>query len=108
MRIGAHADSTAPLAAAESRGAEVIQFFLSDPQSYAAPKPRPDEDALRASPLDIFIHSPYRLNVATTNNRIRIPGRKLLHQHAQAAAGIGAKGLIVHGGHVERRADLEA
>jgi deoxyribonuclease-4 len=40
------------------------------------------------------------LNVATTNNRIRIPSRKLLAQHAQAAAAIGAKGLIVHGGHV--------
>jgi deoxyribonuclease-4 len=40
------------------------------------------------------------LNVATTNNRIRIPSRKLLGQHAAAAAAIGAKGLIVHGGHV--------
>jgi deoxyribonuclease-4 len=108
MRIGAHVDSSAPLAAAEARGAEVIQFFLTDPQSYAAPKPRPDEDALRDSPLDIFIHSPYRLNVATTNNRIRIPSRKLLRQHAEAAAGIGAKGLIVHGGHVDRGADLDA
>ena len=48
----------------------------------------------------VYIHSPYVLNVATTNNRIRIPSRKLLGQHAVAAAAIGAKGLIVHGGHV--------
>ena len=67
-----------------------------------------DADALRAAPVDIYIHSPYRLNVATTNNRIRIPSRKLLQQHAQAAADIGAKGLIVHGGHVDRGADLDA
>ena len=108
MRIGAHVDSADPLAAATARGAEVIQFFLTDPQSYAAPVPRPDADALRAAEVDIYIHSPYRLNVATTNNRIRIPSRKLLLQHAQAAAEIGAKGLIVHGGHVDRGADLDA
>jgi deoxyribonuclease-4 len=40
--------------------------------------------------------------VATTNNRIRIPSRKLLQQHIDAAAAIGAKGLIVHGGHVNK------
>jgi deoxyribonuclease-4 len=108
MRIGAHVDSTDPLAAAVEREAEVIQFFLTDPQSYAAPKPRADADALRATELDIFIHSPYRLNVATTNNRIRIPSRKLLMQHAEAAAAIGAKGLIVHGGHVDRGGELDA
>ena len=109
-RIGAHVDSADPLAAAAACGAEVIQFFLSDPQSYAAPKPHPFADAIRdraataaqgGSGLEVYIHSPYRLNVASTNNRIRIPSRKLLFQHAEAAAQIGAKGLIVHGGHVE-------
>jgi deoxyribonuclease IV len=108
MRVGAHVDSAKPLAAAEECGAEVIQFFLTDPQSYAAPQPRADADELRAASVDIFIHSPYRLNVATTNNRIRIPSRKLLLQHAQAAAELGAKGLIVHGGHVDRGGELEA
>jgi deoxyribonuclease-4 len=108
MRIGAHVDSADPLAAAASRGAEVVQFFLTDPQTYTAPKPRADAEALRAADVEIFIHSPYQLNVATTNNRIRIPGRKLLMQHAQAAAEIGAKGLIVHGGHVDRGADVAA
>ena len=53
------------------------------------------------------MHAPYVLNVATTNNRIRIPSRKLLAQHADAAAEIGAKGLIVHGGHVLKDDDPE-
>jgi deoxyribonuclease IV len=108
MRIGAHVDSTDPLAAAAERGAEVVQFFLTDPQSYAAPKPRPDAAALRDSEVEIYIHSPYRLNVATTNNRIRIPSRKLLLQHAQAAVEVGARGLIVHGGHVDKGSELGA
>jgi deoxyribonuclease-4 len=46
------------------------------------------------------VHAPYMLNVASTNNRIRVPGRKLLAEHAQAAAEIGALGMVVHGGHV--------
>ena len=108
MRIGAHVETADPLGAAAARGAEVVQFFLTDPQSYAAPKPRPDADTLRAADVDIFVHSPYPLNVASTNNRIRVPGRKLLLQHAEAAAAIGAKGLIVHGGHVERGGTVEA
>src|SRR5262249_3508339 len=36
----------------------------------------------------------------TSNNRIRIPSRKILDQQLKAAASVGAKGLIVHGGHV--------
>jgi deoxyribonuclease IV len=107
-RIGAHVDSIDPLPAAAECGAEVIQFFLSDPQSYAAPTPHAHADAIRSSGLDVYIHAPYRLNVATTNNRIRIPSRKLLMQHAKAAAEIGAKGLIVHGGHVDRGGEMAA
>ena len=51
------------------------------------------------------MHAPYVINVATTNNRIRIPSRKLLQQHVDAAAAIGAKGLVVHGGHVAKSDD---
>jgi deoxyribonuclease IV len=98
--IGAHVDSTDPLTAADSVDAAAVQFFLADPQGWKAPKEHPHAEAIRASDKVIYIHSPYVLNVATTNNRIRIPSRKLLGQHAAAAAAIGAKGLIVHGGHV--------
>jgi len=107
MRIGAHVNSADPLATAAERSAEVVQFFLTDPQGWVVPEPRGDAEALRTAGVDVFIHAPYRINVATTNNRIRIPSRKLLLQHAQAAAEIGAKGLIVHGGHVERQGDLK-
>jgi deoxyribonuclease-4 len=100
MRIGAHVDSTDPLAEAAARDADVVQFFLSDPQGWKAPLPRPDADTLRSSEIDIYIHAPYLINVATTNNRIRIPSRKNLLNHADAAATVGAKGLIVHGGHM--------
>src|SRR4029079_17269250 len=106
MRIGAHVEPTDPLAAAAERGAEAGQCFLSDPQGWVSPEPRADADALRASDVDIYIHAPYRINVASPNNRIRIPSRKLLLEHARAAAELGAKGLIVHGGHVEKGNDV--
>jgi deoxyribonuclease-4 len=55
-----------------------------------------------------YVHAPYVLNVASTNNRIRIPSRTLLAQHADAAAAIGATALIVHAGHVTKGADVAA
>jgi len=100
MRIGAHVDPTDPLAAATARQADAVQFFLTDPQGYKSPKPRADAEALKAAEVDIYIHAPYLINVATLNNKIRIPSRKLLLSHAAGAADVGAKALIVHGGHV--------
>ncbi len=98
--IGAHVDSVDPLTAAQATGAAAVQFFLADPQGWKAPVEHAHAAAIRATDLTVYVHAPYVLNVATSNNRIRIPSRKLLAQHAAAAAGIGAKGLIVHGGHV--------
>lgn len=98
--VGAHVLSDDPLASAAAAGAETVQFFLTDPQAWKAPTPRDDADAVRASPLTVYIHAPYRINVATTNNRIRVPSRTLLMQHAQAAADLGARGIVVHGGHL--------
>jgi deoxyribonuclease-4 len=113
LAIGAHVDQVDPIAEATARGADLVQFFLGDPQSYKGPEVRYDGGAaaLRAAAeqadLDVYVHAPYLVNVATSNNRIRIPSRKLLEQHAVAAAEIGAKGLIVHGGHVNKDDDPE-
>jgi deoxyribonuclease-4 len=106
MRIGAHVDPADPLDAAAARGADAVQFFLADPQGWKAPVARPDQAALQGSEVDIYVHAPYVINVATLNNRIRIPSRKLLLSHARAAAAIGARGLIVHGGHVNAGDDI--
>ncbi len=113
LRIGAHVDQEDPIGEALARGATLSQFFLGDPQGYKGPEFRYDggAEALRTAAeehgLDLYVHAPYIVNVATTNNRIRIPSRKLLQQHVDAAASIGAKGLIVHGGHVNKDDDPE-
>ena len=105
MRIGAHVRQSDPLAEGVAAGADVVQLFLGDPQSWkkavvpedlrvdAGTAPDPERP-------ELFVHAPYIVNVASTNNKIRIPSRKILLDHATAAAAIGASGLIVHGGHV--------
>ena len=113
VRIGAHLHDDDPLAAAQAAGAQTAQFFLGDPQGWKAPTfPRgaePDEVAasFAAAGIDAYVHAPYVINVASPNNRIRIPSRKLLEQQLNAAAAIGAKALIVHGGHVTAGVDPE-
>ncbi|MGI8696152.1 MAG: deoxyribonuclease IV [Mycobacteriales bacterium] len=100
VRIGAHVEPADPLAEPAACGADVVQFFLADPQGFKTPKPRADAAAITAADVQVFIHAPYLINVVTTNNRIRIPSRKLLDAHAKAAATVGASGLIGHGGHL--------
>ncbi|MBF4163918.1 deoxyribonuclease IV [Nocardioides acrostichi] len=111
IMIGAHVEQTDPLAEAAQREAPLVQFFLGDPQGYRGPEIRYEGGAAKlradaeAAGVALYVHAPYIVNVATTNNRIRIPSRKLLQQHMDAAAEIGARGLIVHGGHVNKADD---
>lgn len=98
--IGAHVDQDDPLAHARARGAEVVQFFLGDPKGWKAPVIGEKTREIKDSDVEVYVHAPYVINVATANNRVRIPSRKLLSSHLAAAAELGARGLIVHGGHV--------
>lgn len=113
MRSGAHVDSADPVAAAVELGASASQFFLGDPQGWKGPKVAhpAGAEALRADAeqagIALYVHAPYVLNVATTNNRIRIPSRQQLQKQLTMAADIGAAGLIVHGGHVLASEDPE-
>jgi deoxyribonuclease-4 len=83
-----------------------VQFFLGDPQDWRGPVVAYEggaealREAATAAGITLYVHSPYVLNVATTNNRIRMPSRKLLQQNVDLAAEVGAAAVIVHGGHV--------
>ena len=100
ITLGAHVSPGDPLAAAETRGAEIVQFFLGNPRSWKKPSPREDAERLRNSSLDMYVHASYLVNVVSPNNRVRIPSRKILANTVEAAEQIGAAGVIVHGGHV--------
>lgn len=111
MIIGSHVDSTDPVAGALARGAQAAQLFLGDPQSFkdvsvAHPGGAAGlrEEAAGAG-VDLYVHSHYVINVASTNNRVRIPSRKLLQRVIDLAGEVGARGVVVHGGHVGKEED---
>ena len=111
IAVGGHGDQVDPIAEARVRSADLAQFFLGDPQGWRGPEvayaggAAALQTAAREAGVTLYVHAPYVLNVATTNNRIRIPSRKFLQQHLQVAAEIGAAGLVVHGGHVSKGDD---
>jgi deoxyribonuclease IV len=104
--IGAHLHAGDPLTEATALAANAVQFFLGDPQDWRAPsmpggkEPSQVRAEFEAAGVAAYIHAPYPMNVASPNNRIRIPSRKILEQQLNAASSIGAAALIVHGGHV--------
>jgi deoxyribonuclease-4 len=100
VRIGAHVPSIHPLEEAAAVGADVVQVFLSNPKSWKKPPARADAGELRSAGLPIYVHAPYLINVASPNNRVRIPSRTILADTLEAAAGVGAVAVVVHGGHL--------
>ncbi|MFP3915851.1 MAG: deoxyribonuclease IV [Actinomycetota bacterium] len=100
MRVGAHVPGAHPLAEAATRHADVVQIFLSNPQSWKKPRSRADAEDLAGSPIPVYVHAPYLINVCADNNRVRIPSRRILQETCDAASEIGAAGVVVHGGHV--------
>jgi deoxyribonuclease-4 len=101
IKIGAHVEQEDPLGAAAELGAECVQIFLGKPSGWEKPPDRGDADELRSSPIDVYVHAQYRINVCSPQNNIRYGARKMLQQQCDAAAAIGAKALIVHPGHAE-------
>lgn len=101
MIFGAHVPDVDPLGEAASVDAECVQLFVGPPQEFKKPPPRDDAEELRSSPLPIYVHAPYLINVVSPNNRIRIPSRKILADTLERAAEIGAAAVIVHAGHAE-------
>ena len=99
--VGAHVGPERPLQTAAEIGADCVQIFLSDPQGWEKPPPRDDADELRASPMPVYVHAPYLINVCSPRNNTRYGSRKILQQTCDAAGAIGAAGVIVHAGHAE-------
>jgi len=106
VAVGAHVNPTSPVAEAQARGADLVQIFLSDPQSWHKPAPRLDAAELIVSPIPIYVHAPYLINVVAEASRIRIPSRRILQETCDAASEIGAAAVVVHGGHLTGEGQL--
>src|SRR6185437_15117103 len=72
ISIGAHVAQDDPIAEARARETTLVQFFLGDPQGYRGPEVRYAGGAARlkkdaeAAGVDLYVHAPYIVNVATT------------------------------------------
>ncbi len=109
MRIGAHLrQDENPVATANELGIDIFQMFVTDPQSWKKPEVHPHAEEIRNSAIDVVVHSSYQINVASLNNRLRMPSRKAVEQQAAAAKDLGAIGLVVHGGHLRDGEDAAA
>jgi deoxyribonuclease-4 len=101
LAVGAHIEGPDPLGVAAELEADCVQIFLSNPQGWEKPPPRDDAAELRASPVGIYVHAPYLINVCSPRNNVRYGSRKILTQTCEAAAEIGALAVIVHPGYAE-------
>jgi deoxyribonuclease IV len=99
--VGAHIGPERPLETAQALGADCVQIFLSDPQGWRKPAPREDAAELRDSAVPLYVHAPYLVNVCSPRNNVRYGSRKILQETCEAAAEVGATGVIVHAGHAE-------
>jgi deoxyribonuclease-4 len=101
LSVGAHVATEHPLAEANALGADCVQVFLSDPQGFERPPPRPDAAELRASDVPLYVHAPYLINVCSPRNNVRYGSRKILQQTCDAAGEVEAIAVVVHPGHAE-------
>ncbi len=108
MRFGAHVSAAGSLSNAPKNGAvlgcEIIQIFSRPPQSWAVkPIAQKDADAfkvaMKANNIEAcYIHSPYLINLASTNNRTRHGSVTMLRQELDRGTQIGARAMMFHPG----------
>ncbi|MDR0436414.1 MAG: deoxyribonuclease IV [Propionibacteriaceae bacterium] len=109
--IGSHVAAADPINEARARNADIVQFFLGSPQRWTAPAVSYPGGApalladTTAAGIGVYIHAAYLINVATSNNKVRIPSRTLLQATCTLAGQIGARGVVVHGGTVQEGDD---
>lgn len=106
-RIGRHLGTTGGLKTtlmkAEELGCETVQIFVSNPQGWAEPTPRPDAQAFvegsRKLGLDpVVVHAKYLINLASPKEESRERSVRALAHEMVAAGSLGARLIVVHSG----------
>jgi deoxyribonuclease-4 len=108
MLIGSHISAAGGVANAPKNaakvGAEVFQFFSRSPQGGPAPELTAEiikkfkANCKRAKQKEWYIHAPYYINLASTNNRIRHGSISVLRKELERGTALGAKYMMAHMG----------
>jgi deoxyribonuclease IV len=106
MKIGAHVSIAGGLFNAPKRaadlGCEVMQIFTRSPQGGKAPELT--EEIVRSFKIqnskfkifNTYVHTPYYINFASSNNRIRYGSKSVVRDELERASLIGAKYVMTH------------
>jgi deoxyribonuclease-4 len=104
-RIGRHLGTSAglakTLASARELGCEAVQIFVSNPQGWADPVPRPDADVFREGSRElspVVAHSKYLINLASPKEELRELSARALARELTAAGELGVALVVVHAG----------
>lgn len=88
---------------AREQGLETFQIFVSNPQSWTPPKPRPDAEAFAAGVLEmgfspVVVHAKYLINLASQDVESQGRSARALAAELVAAGSLGARLVVVHSG----------
>jgi deoxyribonuclease IV len=106
-RIGRHLPTSGGLGKtlriASELGCETAQIFVSNPQGWLVPKPRPDAESFSAGSrmLDlspVVAHAKYLINLASPNDELRLRSTYALARELVAAGELGVELVVVHAG----------
>lgn len=118
MKFGAHVSiaggiQNAPLNAGKI-GCEVFQMFTRSPQGGPAPKLTPEivdefhSNCEKNSLTDWVIHSPYYINFASVEERIRASSARVIREELERGSLIGANFVMFHPGSARDVGEVEA
>jgi deoxyribonuclease-4 len=106
-RVGRHLPTSGglerTLEIAQEQGLEAVQIFVSNPQGWAWPKPRPDGKAFARGARNIglspvVVHAKYLINLASPDPEHRERSARTLAAELVAAGSLGADLVVVHPG----------
>ena len=106
-RVGRHLPTSGglrkTLKAARELGCETVQIFVSNPQGWAVPQPRPDAEAFaeerrRLGISPVVAHAKYLINLASPHEGLRRRSAEALARELVAAGTLGLDLVVVHAG----------
>ena len=106
MLFGAHVSTAGGVDKAPQRakeeGCEVFQMFSRPPQSYKVPELTDQmisafkENMEKFDQKEVYIHTPYLINLASTNARIRNSSIAMIKQELERGSKLGVKYAMTH------------
>lgn len=118
MKIGAHVSSAGNISAAPQRAAEIggecFQVFSRSPRGGPAPAITPEtveefqNNLKRYKQSASYIHTPYYINLASSNNRIRHGSIQVIREELERGSQLGMTAVMTHLGSAKDLGEAKA